>query len=77
METLSSLWRRTGGMSENDAGVDATRFLCSSGEMNLGSASMSTIAMFCVSCPMFYSARQWRADELKRPADLRTSVIEI
>lgn len=46
-------------MSENDAGVDATRFLCSSGEMNLGSASMSTIAMFCVSCPMFYGARQW------------------
>lgn len=65
-------------MSENDAGVDATRFLCSSGEMNLGSASMSTIAMFCASCLCFkYGARQWTRSPDKRPADLRTSVIEI
>lgn len=77
METLSSLWRRTGGMSENDAGVDATRFLCSSGEMNLGSASMSTIAMFCVARLCFTVQDSGGTDELQRPADLRTSAIEI
>lgn len=36
METFSSLWRRTGGMSAKDAGVDALSVLCSSGEMCAG-----------------------------------------
>lgn len=35
-ETFSSLWRKTGGMSLKDAGVEATMFLCSSGEINGG-----------------------------------------
>ena len=38
IKTLSSLCRRTGGMSLKDAGVDATRVLCSSRETNVGTA---------------------------------------
>lgn len=36
-ETLSCLWRRMGGMSAKEAGVEATSFWCSSGEMCFGS----------------------------------------
>lgn len=39
IETLSSVWRKTGGMSLNEDGVDAINVLCSSGVMNLGSVS--------------------------------------
>ena len=47
-ETLSSLWRRTGGMSAKDAGVDALMVLCSSGEMCVGSDETSAIAILYV-----------------------------
>lgn len=43
-ETSSSLWRRTGGMSLKDEGVDATMRWCSSGEMKEGRADMSVNA---------------------------------
>ncbi len=47
-ETFSSLWRRTGGMSAKDAGVDALRVLCSSGEMCVGSDETRVIAILNV-----------------------------
>lgn len=35
-ETCSSLYRKTGGMSLNDTGVDATKTVCSSEEICFG-----------------------------------------
>lgn len=35
-ETFSSLWRRMGGMSLKDAGVDPTNARCSSSETDVG-----------------------------------------
>jgi hypothetical protein len=34
--TFSCLWRRTGGMSLNELGVDPTKSLCSSGDTYVG-----------------------------------------
>lgn len=41
--TLSSLWRRTGGMSLKDAGVDPTIFLCSSAETYCGTDDINVV----------------------------------
>ena len=44
-ETFCSLWRRTGGMSAKDAGVDALATLCSSEEMKLGKEEASSMGI--------------------------------
>jgi len=36
--TPSSLWRRTGGISLKEAGVDATSCLCSAGDTERGAS---------------------------------------